>query len=82
MLKVIMILSLIALYYFSAIEYKPVQNENLSFSKESKSWRFYQDETKELKTDHWLSYYLTFGKPPKDGEELNSKMINLNLFSK
>lgn len=77
MFKIFFIALLVAMYYFSSISYKPNQDKDVEYVKESSAWKFNLVDEKTVKKDHMINYYLSAGIEPK---KMMSEQVKL-LFS-
>ncbi len=82
MFKIFFIGVLVAVYYFSAISYKPNQDENKEYVKTSNTWKFVELDEKTVKTQHWFNYYFSFGSSPKEKEKYTGKIVEISYVSK
>lgn len=79
MFKIFFIALLVAIYYFTSISYKPNQDNDVEYVKESSAWKF---NLVDEKTDHWFNFYLSAGVEPKKDEKRSGKIVVFSYVSK
>lgn len=82
MFKIFFIAFLVVMYYFSSISYKPNQDNNVEYVKETSAWKFNLVDEKTVKTDHWFNFYLSAGVEPKKDEKRSGKIVVFSYVSK
>ena len=82
MFKIFFAILLVAVYYFTSISYKPNQDNDVEFVKNSSSWKFVEVDEKTVKTDYWFNFYLSAGVEPKKDEKRTGKIIVFSYVAK
>ena len=82
MFKIFFIALLVVMYYFSSISYKPNQDNNVEYVKESSAWKFNLVDEKTVKKDHLINYYFSTGIEPKKDEKRLGKILVFSYVAK
>ena len=82
MFKIFFIALLVVMYYFSSISYKPNQDNDVEYVKESSAWKFNLVDEKTVKTDHLINYYFSTGVEPKKDEKRSGKILVFSYVAK
>lgn len=83
MLRILFIVILVALYYFSTFTYKSDMASKELFVKESSSWSGTTIKEEEYKDEYYLSWFLAFGvKHPNKDNMARASVIELSYIKK